>query len=50
MSIEIKKDNFLWITPSTSGNLLLGNKTEEEIKKENDNFSKNRLVEDSTNP
>ena len=45
--IEYEEKDFLWITPELSGNLLLGDKTEKELKEEEEKFKKEKLNEDS---
>ena len=46
MTIEYQNKDYLWTTQSTSGNLLLGDKTQEEIEKEEKEYALNKLVED----
>lgn len=45
--IEYKEKDFLWITPETSGNLLLGDKTEKELREEEEKYKLEKLNEDS---
>ena len=46
MTIDYKNKDFLWTTLETSGNLLLGDKTEKEIREEEKEYALNKLLED----
>ena len=46
MTIDYKNKDFLWTTLETSGNLLLGDKTEKEIIEEEKEYALNKLLED----
>ena len=46
LTIDYKNKDFLWTTLETSGNLLLGDKTEKEIIEEEKEYALNKLLED----